>query len=93
MYGGKILYYDIDTRVIKEAEYLLKEKTTVRGVAEEFGVSKSTVHYDMSKRLSDIDGELYEKVREILSLNLAERHIRGGIATRAKFKRFPKNTK
>ncbi len=86
--GGTILYYDIETRVIKEAEYLLKERTTVRGVAEKFGVSKSTVHYDMTKRLSGLDFVLYEKVKEILSINLSERHIRGGIATRDKFKRL-----
>ena len=82
--------YDIDLRVIKEAEYVLKEGATVRKVAEKFGVSKSTVHYDMTKRLKALNADLYERVKKILKINLEERHIRGGIATREKFRRIKK---
>ena len=81
------MYYDIDLRVIKEAEYILSESATVRKAANKFGVSKSTVHYDMTHRLKDLDEELYAKVKNLLYINLSERHIRGGIATRDKFKR------
>lgn len=79
------MYYDIDLRVIKEAEYILKEQTTVRKAAEKFGVSKSTVHYDMIRRLPKLDAALYARVKKLLGINLAERHIRGGMATREKF--------
>ncbi|MBR1867968.1 MAG: sporulation transcriptional regulator SpoIIID [Clostridia bacterium] len=81
------MYYDIETRVLKEAEYILKERATVRKTSEKFGVSKSTVHYDLTKRLKELDADGYEKVRKILFINLSERHIRGGMATRDKFKR------
>ena len=81
------MYYDIETRVLKEAEYILMKKATVRKTSEKFGVSKSTVHYDLTKRLKELDVESYEKVRKILCINLSERHIRGGMATRDKFKK------
>ncbi len=81
------MHYDIDLRVIKEAEYILGEKATVRKAAKFFGVSKSTVHYDVTKRLESLDSELYEKVKKLLMVNLSERHIRGGIATRNKFRK------
>lgn len=84
--------YEIDLRVQKEAEYVLKEGATVRNTAEKFGVSKSTVHYDMTKRLKKLDVDLYEKVKRILKINLDERHIRGGVATREKFRRIKKAT-
>ena len=80
------MQYDIVDRVIKEAEFLIEENATVRRVAEKFGTSKSTVHSDLTKRLKFIDGELYKKVKKILFVNLSERHIRGGIATRNKFR-------
>jgi putative DeoR family transcriptional regulator (stage III sporulation protein D) len=80
------LQYDIYTRVIKEGEYIVKHNTTVRATANYFGVSKSTVHTDLSKRLKRIDKELYRQVKNLLFINLSERHIRGGIATRNKFK-------
>ena len=81
------LFYDIETRVIKEAEFVLKENATVRSAAKVFGVSKSTVHYDLTKRLKDIDGDMCERVKGVLFTNLSERHIRGGVATRNKFKK------
>lgn len=65
--------------------YILETKATVRAAAKQFGISKSTVHTDVSKRLKDIDFELYERVRDILNENKAERHIRGGRATKEKY--------
>ena len=67
------------------AEYILATGTTVRGCAAHFNISKSTVHKDITERLAEIDAELCEQVRRVLDLNLAERHIRGGNATRKKY--------
>lgn len=80
------MYYDIESRVIQESEYILKHNATVRATALYFGVSKSTVHEDLTKRLKRIDYELFRKVKNLLFINLSERHIRGGMATRHKFK-------
>ena len=82
-----LLYYDVDARVIKEAEYIIKERATVRSTAKVFGVSKSTVHHDVTVKLRSIDEYLYEKVRKTLDINLSERHIRGGLATRERYRR------
>ena len=76
---------DIVKRIYIEAEYIVKHKCTVRACAKVFGVSKSTVHKDCAERLIDYDKVLYEKVRDVLDLNMSERHIRGGEATRKKF--------
>ena len=76
---------DIVKRIYIEAEYIVKHKCTVRVCAKIFGVSKSTVHKDCAERLIDYDKVLYEKVRDVLDLNMSERHIRGGEATRKKF--------
>ena len=67
------------------AEWIIENKATVRAAAARFGVSKSTVHKDMTQNLREIDRLLYEKVRLILEQNKAERHIRGGEATRRKY--------
>ena len=80
------MYYDIDERVIKEAEYIISENATVRNASNVFNVSKSTIHHDVAYTLKNIDETLYEKVRKLLKINLSERHIRGGIATRDKYK-------
>ena len=66
-------------------EYIIENKTTVRAAAKQFGVSKSTVHMDVSERLKKLNPSLYNEVREILDINKAERHIRGGLATKQKF--------
>ena len=60
--------------------------TTVRAAAKQFGVSKSTVHKDLTERLEKINPALYQQVRQLLDRNKAERHIRGGMATRRKYK-------
>ncbi len=76
----------IEERTKKCAEYIVATGCTVRACSAHFGVSKSTVHKDVTERLILVDAELFEKVREILNINLSERHIRGGIATRDKYK-------
>ena len=68
------------------AEWIVENKATVRAAARRFGVSKSTVHKDLTERLREADRLLYEKVRLILEQNKAERHIRGGDATRRKYR-------
>ena len=75
----------IEERAIKCAEYIVETGCTVRACSAHFCISKSTVHKDVSERLKYIDTELYIKTREILNLNLNERHIRGGLATREKY--------
>lgn len=75
----------IEERVLKCAEYIVETGCTVRACSAHFSISKSTVHKDVSERLRYINADLFERVREVLNLNLSERHIRGGIATRAKY--------
>ena len=76
---------DIIERVIREAEYIAETGATVRKAAKVFHFSKSTVHKDVTERLKSIDKELYKRVKKVLKFNLAERHIRGGEATRLKY--------
>ena len=76
---------DLEERVIKEARYVIQTGATVRRTAKEFHVGKSTVHKDMTERLKNIDKELYVKVKKVLKINLLERHLRGGEATRRKY--------
>lgn len=80
----------IEERVIRCAEYIVETGCTVRACSAHFSISKSTVHKDVSERLRLLDVDLYERVREVLNLNLSERHIRGGIATRDKYKKYEK---
>ena len=77
----------IEERAIKLAHYIIETKDTVRSTAKKFGVSKSTVHKDVSDRLLKINPILAKEVREILDENKAERHIRGGMATKLKYLR------
>lgn len=77
---------EIEVRVAEIAEYVAATGATVRAAAAKFGVSKSTVHKDLTERLKSVDMELYDRVAEILEQNLAQRHIRGGLATREKYK-------
>ena len=75
----------IDERAIELASYIIDSKDTVRGAAKKFGISKSTVHKDVSERLKKINPSLAMQVRLILDENKAERHIRGGMATKLKY--------
>lgn len=75
----------IEERAINLAHYIIDSKDTVRGAAKKFGISKSTVHKDVSERLTHINKALSIEVRRILDENKAERHIRGGMATKLKY--------
>ena len=77
--------YTIEQRACELAHYIVDSKDTVRGAAKRFGISKSTVHKDVSERLLKINPGLAGEVREILDENKAERHIRGGMATKRKY--------
>lgn len=72
-------------RVLEVSRYISRTKATVRDTAKVFGVSKSTVHKDVTERLPKINRELAHKVKRVLELNKAERHLRGGEATRRKY--------
>jgi len=76
----------IEDRARKLAVYIIENGSTVRQAAHHFGVSKSTVHKDVSQRLPKINRSLYLQVRSVLDINKAQRHIRGGDATRKKYK-------
>ncbi len=76
----------MEERAQELALYIIENKTTVRAAANRFGISKSTVHKDLSERLPVINQGLYQQVKTILNENKAERHIRRGIATRKKYK-------
>ena len=82
----------IEERAIELANYIIEKKTTVRGAAKKFGISKSTVHKDVTERLMKIKPEFANKVKDVLEENKAERHIRGGEATKAKYKRNTSKT-
>ena len=75
----------IEERVLELAEYILESKSTVRAAAKKYNISKSTVHKDITERLLEINPALAKEVHEVLNLNKAERHIRGGLATREKY--------
>ena len=75
----------IELRAIEVGKYIIDSKATVRTTATKFGVSKSTVHKDLTERLPQIDHHLADEVRDILDINKSERHIRGGMATRQKY--------
>ncbi len=76
---------NIEQRACDLAVYIIENKSTVRAAARQFGVSKSTVHKDLSERLPHFNRSLYLQVKAVLEQNKAERHIRGGMATRKKY--------
>ena len=76
---------EINKMTLKIGAYIAENKETVRGAAEHFGCSKSTVHKYMTRRLEQLDSRLYLRVRQVLDTNKAERHIRGGMATKKKY--------
>ncbi len=75
----------VEERAAMLGEYIIENKATVRKAAKKFGVSKSTVHKDVSQRLKTLNPSLYREVRAILDINKNERHIRGGLATKNKY--------
>ena len=76
----------IEERACQLAVYMIETGATVRSAARHFGISKSTVHKDLSQRLKQCHPALYAQVRAVLDVNKQERHIRGGMATRKKYK-------
>lgn len=74
-----------DERTLELASYIVKNNATIRDTAQKYGISKSTVHKDISTRLQSIDTELCESVRKVLEKNKSERHLRGGQATKLRF--------
>ncbi len=76
----------VEERAVELGQYIIESKATVRSAAKKFGVSKSTVHKDVSERLKYVNPQLYSQVKEVLEINKAQRHIRGGMATRKKYK-------
>ena len=77
-------------RAVMLGEYISENNATVRAAAKHFGISKSTVHKDVSERLPKLQPQLYEEVKKILELNKQERHIRGGLATKKKYEQMKK---
>lgn len=75
----------IEERACELAVYIIETGATVRTAAQHFGISKSTVHKDLSQRLPQYNKRLYRQVRQVLDVNKAQRHIRGGLATRKKY--------
>lgn len=75
----------VEERAAVIGEYIIESKATVRTAAKKFGISKSTVHKDVSQRLKSINPCLYREVKEILEINKSQRHIRGGLATKKKY--------
>ena len=76
----------LKTRVLDEAKYILKYRSTVRAMTKVFGVCKSTIHHDLAHKLPHIDLKLYRRVNNLLKFNLSVRCIRGGQATKTKYK-------
>lgn len=77
----------IEERACELAVYIIETNATVRSAAQHFGISKSTVHKDLQQRLPQCNKRLYEQVRLVLDLNKQQRHIRGGMATRRKYRK------
>ena len=77
---------NMEERAERLALYIIENRATVRTAAQKFGISKSTVHKDISERLPQFNRTLYLQVKDVLDVNKAQRHIRGGIATRKKYR-------
>mgnify|MGYP002582616766 FL=1 len=80
-------------RAVILGQYILENNATVRATAKKFGISKSTVHKDVSERLPKIQSQLYPEVKKILETNKQERHIRGGLATKKKYEELARKNK
>ena len=83
--GCVTMKQNVEDRAAMLGEYIVENKATVRRAAKQFGVSKSTVHKDVAERLKYVDPQLYKRVKTVLEINKAQRHIRGGLATKQKY--------
>lgn len=81
------MYEPIEVRACKLAQYMIETGATVRAAASKFGISKSTVHKDLTQRLPRCNPQLFTQTRAVLDQNKAMRHIRGGLATREKYRK------
>jgi putative DeoR family transcriptional regulator (stage III sporulation protein D) len=86
MTGGFLMNNPVEERAVELGQFIVASNATVRAAAKQYGVSKSTVHTDVSRRLASYDPILFEQVRAVLNQNKAQRHIRGGQATRRKYR-------
>lgn len=82
----------IEERATELAEFIIKNKSTVRAAAKQFNISKSTVHKDVTERLKTFNKSLYSEVKYILNINKEQRHIRGGMATKEKYLKAKKQS-
>ena len=82
---GLFLKGIVEERAIELGEYIIESKATVRSAAKKFGISKSTVHKDITERLKRLNPSLAKEARKVLDVNKSERHIRGGLATKEKY--------
>ena len=80
-----IFFEKLYRRAVEIAKYIIDNNATVRQTAKQFGISKSTVHKDVTERLSQVNPTLAREARKVLDVNKSERHIRGGLATREKY--------
>ncbi len=88
-----LTYDEQKERAVALGEYIIKSRSTVRSTAKKFGISKSTVHKDLTEKLPQINASLYENVKIILEINKQERHIRGGLATKHKYEQKKRTIK
>lgn len=88
MFAGIFLKNYIEERALEIARYIIDNNATVRQAAKQFGISKSTVHKDITSRLMQISPSMAAEARKVLDRNKSERHIRGGLATREKYLRL-----
>lgn len=88
MFAGTFLKSYIEERAMEIAQYIIENNATVRQAAKKFGISKSTVHKDITDRLIQISPSLAAETRKVLDVNKSERHIRGGLATKEKYLRL-----
>ena len=88
VFGGLSLKDYIEERAVEIANYIIETRATVRQTAKKFGISKSTVHKDVTERLTQLNPSLARQARTVLDVNKQERHIRGGLATREKYLRL-----
>lgn len=82
----------VEERAVELGEYIINSKATVRNAAKKYGISKSTVHKDVSQRLKNVNPALYCEVKKVLQINKSQRHIRGGLATKNKYLNLKKNS-
>lgn len=87
------MLFSCKERIIKEGLFIAETGATVRSAAKAFGVSKSCVHKDVSKKLKEYDPELYARVKKVLAFNFGEKHLRGGFATKKKYEKIKNGKK